>query len=53
MLFRSSTSSEERATAAWKRTLAEYEAPAIDSGVDAALIDFVARRKAETPDRWH
>jgi trimethylamine--corrinoid protein Co-methyltransferase len=48
-----STTSEERATAAWKRTLAEYEAPAIDSGVDAALIDFVARRKAEAPDRWH
>jgi len=36
----------QRANAVWKRLLAQYEAPAIDPGVDEALLDFVARRKA-------
>jgi len=40
----------QRANALWKRRLAEYEAPAIDPGVDEALQDFVARRKAAFPD---
>jgi trimethylamine--corrinoid protein Co-methyltransferase len=30
--------------------LAEYEAPAIDPGVDEALLDYIARRKASFPD---
>jgi trimethylamine--corrinoid protein Co-methyltransferase len=30
--------------------LAEYEPPAIDPGVDEALLDFIARRKAQQPD---
>ena len=30
--------------------LAEYEAPPIDPGVDEALQDFIARRKASMPD---
>jgi trimethylamine--corrinoid protein Co-methyltransferase len=42
-----------RANRAWKRALAEYEAPALDAGIDDALQDFVARRKAEMPDAWY
>ena len=37
-------------TVIWKRMLAEYEAPPIDPGVDEALLDFIARRKASFPD---
>jgi trimethylamine--corrinoid protein Co-methyltransferase len=37
----------------WRETLANYEAPHIDDAVDEQLRDFVARRKAEMPDRWH
>ena len=37
----------QRANAIWKRQLAEYEAPAIDDAVDAELLAFMDRRKAE------
>jgi trimethylamine--corrinoid protein Co-methyltransferase len=40
----------QRANAIWKRMLREYEAPPIDPGVDEALIEFIARRKASFPD---
>jgi trimethylamine--corrinoid protein Co-methyltransferase len=40
----------QRANAIWKRMLAEYEAPDIDPGVDEALKDYIARRKAVQPD---
>jgi trimethylamine--corrinoid protein Co-methyltransferase len=40
----------QRANALWKKMLREYEAPPIDPGVDEALIDFIARRKASFPD---
>jgi trimethylamine--corrinoid protein Co-methyltransferase len=40
----------QRANAIWKRMLAEYEAPDIDPGVDEALNEYIARRKAEQPD---
>ena len=40
----------QRANRIWKRMLAEYEAPPIDPGIDEALTDFIARRKAEFPD---
>ena len=42
--------SEQRANAHWKQLLAEYEAPPIDEGVDEALREFVAKKKAATPD---
>ncbi len=29
----------------WQRLLDEYEAPAMDAAVDAAMVDYVARRK--------
>ena len=37
----------QRANAIWKRMLAEYEAPPIDPGVDEALHEYIARRKAD------
>jgi trimethylamine--corrinoid protein Co-methyltransferase len=40
----------QRANALWKSMLNEYQAPALDSGVDEQLKDFVARKKAATPD---
>jgi len=40
----------QRANRIWKRMLNEYEAPPIDEGVDEALREFIARRKASMPD---
>ena len=40
----------QRANVVWKRMLAEYEAPPIDPGIDEALLEFIARRKAVLPD---
>ena len=33
--------------------LAEYEAPAIDPGIDEALRDYIERKKASMPDATH
>lgn len=41
---------EQRANAAYKRALARYEPPLLDPALDAALGDFIERRKAELPD---
>jgi trimethylamine--corrinoid protein Co-methyltransferase len=40
----------QRANATFKRMLSEYEAPAIDQGVDEALRDYIERKKASMPD---
>jgi trimethylamine--corrinoid protein Co-methyltransferase len=40
----------QRANAIWKRMLREYEAPALDQGIDEALNEFIAKRKASMPD---
>jgi len=40
----------QRANRIWKRMLTEYEAPPIDEGVDEALQEFIAKRKASMPD---
>jgi trimethylamine--corrinoid protein Co-methyltransferase len=40
----------QRANAIWKRMLREYEAPALDEGIDEALNEFIAKRKASMPD---
>ena len=45
-----SSTAADRANRAWKRVLADYEAPPLDDAIDAELIDFVERRKAEMPD---
>jgi trimethylamine--corrinoid protein Co-methyltransferase len=42
-----------RANALWKKTLAEYQQPAIDPAVDEALRDFIARRKMSMADAWY
>ena len=41
-----------RANALWKSMLAEYEAPAIDPGVDEALNAFMAKKKESMPDSF-
>ena len=40
-----------RANAIWKEKLAGYEDPGLDPDIDAALLDYIAARKSETPDR--
>jgi trimethylamine---corrinoid protein Co-methyltransferase len=40
----------QRANTLWKRLLREYEAPAIDPGVDEAVQEFIAKKKAAVPD---
>ncbi len=40
----------QRANATYKKQLAEYVAPELDVATDEALLDFMARRKAEFPD---
>ncbi|MEO1265853.1 MAG: trimethylamine methyltransferase family protein, partial [Pseudomonadota bacterium] len=40
----------ERANARWKAMLAEYEAPPLDPATAEALDDFIAQRKAVTPE---
>lgn len=42
-----------RANKAWKKTLADYEAPPLDTGVADALQDYVARKKSGLEDRWY
>ena len=42
----------QRANKLWKKRLAEYEAPDLDESIDAELVDFIARRKAELPDEF-
>ena len=47
------TTAEQRAAVMVHETLANYEAPAMDDATDAALEEFVARRKAEMTDQWY
>ena len=41
----------QRANILWKKMLNEYQAPALDSAIDEALLDFMARRKGSFADR--
>jgi trimethylamine--corrinoid protein Co-methyltransferase len=43
----------QRANKIWKKMLADYEAPAIDPGIDEALRDYIERKKASMPDATH
>ncbi|MEM7346003.1 MAG: trimethylamine methyltransferase family protein [Chloroflexota bacterium] len=43
----------QRAYEKWTTMLAEYEPPPIDPGVDEALRDFVAKKKASMEDAWY
>ena len=42
----------QRANAIWKRRLAEYEPPELDSSVDEEMLAYVQRRKTELPDEF-
>ncbi len=42
-----------RANARWKSILNTYEAPALDPGIDEALCEFMAKKKASMPDAWY
>jgi len=42
----------QRANALWKRRLAEYEAPALDTAIDDELLAYIERRKQELPDEF-
>jgi trimethylamine--corrinoid protein Co-methyltransferase len=44
---------QQRAYEQWNRMLAEYQAPPLDPAVDAALLDFIARKKASMADAWY
>ncbi len=44
---------EQRSHRRWQAMLEDYQAPPIDPGVDEALLDFMARKKAALPDQWH
>jgi len=48
-----SAASPERANRAWKKSLAEYEAPPLDESTDEELQAFITRRKAEMADAWY
>ena len=43
----------QRANALWKKMLADYEAPPLDAGIDAALRAFIEAKKASMPDAWY
>ncbi|MFY8153573.1 MAG: trimethylamine methyltransferase family protein, partial [Hyphomicrobiales bacterium] len=43
----------QRANKIWKKMLADYEAPAIEPGIDEALRDYIDRKKASMPDATH
>jgi trimethylamine--corrinoid protein Co-methyltransferase len=45
-----SLNAEQRANRVWKKMLAEYEAPALDQGLDEQLQAFMAKRKETLPD---
>jgi len=44
------TDMTKRANALWKKQLAEYVAPPLDQAIDAAMLEFIAKKKAATPD---
>ncbi len=45
-----SLTAEQRANAVWKKMLAEYEDPGLDPAIDAALLEYMARRRAVLTD---
>ena len=48
-----STDAAFRANRKWKQMLADYEAPPLDEGIDEALLDYIARKKAGSEDAWY
>jgi trimethylamine---corrinoid protein Co-methyltransferase len=48
-----SNDSVARAAIMCRDVLASYEAPPIDDAVDAALMEYISKRKASMPDQWY
>jgi trimethylamine--corrinoid protein Co-methyltransferase len=44
---------EARAHQRWKQVLATVEPPPLDEGIDEALREFIAKKKAAVPDSWY
>ncbi len=44
---------QQRAHARWRELLAAYAPPPIDTAIDEALLDYIARRKASMDDAWY
>ena len=44
---------EQRANRRWKEMLKSYEMPPMNPEIDAALCDFIARKKESMPDAWY
>ena len=42
-----------RANKAWKKSLADYVAPALEESIDNALQDYMGRKKADIADAWY
>jgi trimethylamine--corrinoid protein Co-methyltransferase len=40
----------KRANVLWKKMLAEYVPPPLDPALDEALLEYMTKRKAESPD---
>jgi len=47
------STAEQRAAVAVRDTLRDFELPPMADDVDAALQEFMNRRKAEMPDQWY
>jgi trimethylamine--corrinoid protein Co-methyltransferase len=45
--------SDDRAALLFHEVLANYEGPPLDDAIDAALLEFITRRKASMPDMWY
>ena len=48
-----SSDAAARANKAWKRRLAEYEAPKLDEGIRDGLREFIEAKKAGMADAWY
>lgn len=44
------TDANTRANKLWKKSLADYEPPALDAAIDEELTEFITKRKTEMPD---
>ena len=42
----------QRANTIWKKMLNDYEPPPLDETIDEAMLDFIAKRKEELPDKF-
>lgn len=48
-----SLTTDQRATARWKKMLADYKTPPMDDTILSALNNFVSERKSSMPDEWY